>query len=339
MQVFGLPGHVIRNAGRASRLLDAKTPMIEAERRRDAVARWRRAMRDGLDAGQAARAVGVPRSTLYRWQAQPVPRSRRPHRVRANGWSRELRAEVERLRCDFPFWGKDKLGPILRKAGFAAANATVGRILKSLVERGLVMPVPQLIRKAGRKSAPKARPHAIRKPKDVTFERPGDVIQIDTLTLNLAPGRTVKHFDAYDVYAKWTVAKPYAQATAANAADFLKKVTAEMPWPIKAIQIDGGSEFMAEFETACRDNNIPLYVLPPRSPKLNGAVERCNGAWRYEFYATVDLPNHIDKIAEHVDAFQHLYNHHRPHGALDGLTPNEYLKICRDRITQPSHMS
>lgn len=339
MQVFGLPGHVTRNAGRASRLLGAKTPNIEETRRRDAVARWRRAMRDGLTADQAAHAVGVPRSTLYRWEARPAPRSRRPHRLRANGWSRELRAEVERLRGDFPFWGKDKLGPLLRKAGFIVSNATVGRILKSLVERGRVTPVPQLIRKAGRKCAAKARPHAIRKPKHVAFEKPGDVVQIDTLTLNLAPGRTVKHFDAYDVFAKWTVAKPYARATAANAADFLDKVTAEMPWPIKAVQIDGGAESMAEFETACAAKAIPLYLLPPRSPKLNGAVERCNSAWRYEFYATVDLPTNIDKIAEHVDAFQHLYNHHRPHGALDGLTPSEYLKICRDRSTQPSHMT
>lgn len=95
------------------------------------------------------------------------------------------------------------------------------------------------------------------------------------MTLTIAPGRTVKHFDAYDVFAKWTVAKPYAHATAANAADFLEKVAAEMPWPIKAIQIDGGSEFMAEFETTCQEKEIPLYVLPPRSPKLNGAVERC----------------------------------------------------------------
>lgn len=87
------------------------------------------------------------------------------------------------------------------------------------------------------------------------------------------------------------------------------------------------------------DREIPLYVLPPRSPKLNGAVERCNGAWRYEFYAATQLPDQFDRIAEHVDAFQHLYNHHRPHGALDGCTPNEYLKICRDRMTQPSHMS
>ena len=102
MQVFGLPGHVIRTAGRASRLLDAKTPTIEAERRRDAVARWRRAMRDGLDADRAAAAVGVPRSTLYRWENQPQPKSRRPHRMRANGWSPALRTEVERLRLDFP---------------------------------------------------------------------------------------------------------------------------------------------------------------------------------------------------------------------------------------------
>ena len=99
------------------------------------------------------------------------------------------------------------------------------------------------------------------------------------------------------------------------------KVTAEMPWPIKAIQIDGGSEFMAEFEKVSQDKKIPLYVLPPRSPKLNGAVERCNGAWRYEFYATVDLPANIDEIAEHVDTFRHLYNHRRPHGALDGPHP------------------
>ncbi len=54
MQVFGLPRHIIRNAGAASRLLGAKTPNIEAERRRDAVARWRRAMVDGLTASQAA---------------------------------------------------------------------------------------------------------------------------------------------------------------------------------------------------------------------------------------------------------------------------------------------
>jgi putative transposase len=338
MQVFGLPGHVTRNGRRASRLLDAKPPDIEAARRRDGVARWRGAMRAGLSAEQAAQAVGVPRATLYRWEKAPLPKSRRPHRLRPKNWSPALRAEVERLRLDYPMWGKEKLAPILRSQGLTVSNATVGRIIESLIARGRVPRVRDLIRKATRKTQHGKRPHAIRKPKDVSFEKPGDIIQIDTVTVTLAPNLTVKHFDAYDVHAKWTVAKPYRNATAQNAADFLDKVTAEMPWPVKAIQIDGGSEFMAQFELACAAKRIPLYVLPPRSPKLNGAVERCNGAWRYEFYAVVDLPNDIDKIADHVDAFQHLYNHFRPHGALDGKTPNQYLKICRANERPASHM-
>ena len=96
---------------------------------------------------------------------------------------------------------------------------------------------------------------------------------------------------------------------------------------------------MAEFELACRDAKLALYVLPPRSPKLNGAVERCNGAWRYEFYACNDLPLNLQKLAERVDAFQHLYNHHRPHGALAGITPAKYLSIRRAGEAAPSHMS
>ncbi|WP_029032403.1 integrase core domain-containing protein, partial [Salinarimonas rosea] len=87
----------------------------------------------------------------------------------------------------------------------------------------------------------------------------------------------------------------------------------------------GGSEFKAEFEKACADKKLALYELPPKSPKLNGAVERCNAAWRYEFYAVYDLPTGVDALNPHIDAFQNLYNHHRPHGALAGRPPAAYL--------------
>ena len=48
--------------------------------------------------------------------------------------------------------------------------------------------------------------------------------------------------------------------------------------PIKTnqIQIDGGSKFMGNFEQACKNNNISLFVLPPKSPKLNGGIKRIN---------------------------------------------------------------
>ena len=71
-----------------------------------------------------------------------------------------------------------------------------------------------------------------------------------------------------------------------------------MPYPLKAIQIDGGSEFIAEFETTGTERNPRLYILPPRSPKLNGDVERYNQTWRYEFHGCVELPNDIEKIAK-----------------------------------------
>jgi len=42
---------------------------------------------------------------------------------------------------------------------------------------------------------------------------------------------------------------------------------------------------MKDFEEACLAKNIALYVLPPKSPKYNGVVERNNGISRDEFYS------------------------------------------------------
>lgn len=68
-----------------------------------------------------------------------------------------------------------------------------------------------------------------------------------------------------------------SQATAGTAVAFLDELVGRMPFPVQAIQVDGGSEFMADFEEACQQRGIALYVLPPRSLKLNGRVERLNG--------------------------------------------------------------
>ena len=58
-----------------------------------------------------------------------------------------------------------------------------------------------------------------------------------------------------------------------------------MQFPVKAIQVDGDSEFQAESEHACGERDIRLFVLPPRSPKLNGRVERAQRTHKEESYA------------------------------------------------------
>ena len=336
MQVFGLQGAVYRGARLASRLA-AQTPHIEAVRR-DARRRYERARVAGRTAAAAAKAVGVSRATLHRWSRRLKPRSRRPHHVRPKTWSSALVRAVEALRADFPMWGKAKLGPLLRGEGFAVSDATIGRILRSLMDRGVVQPVPRLRRRPLSHRWTARRHYAVRLPKGLKPDQPGGVVQIDTVFINLAPGKAIKHFTAYDPVAKWTVAKAADRATARAASLFLEKVLADMPFPVKAIQVDGGSEFKAEFEKACQDKGLTLYELPPKRPQLNGAVERCNGSWRYEFYGVYELPRTVEALNPLLDSFQHLYNHHRPHGALGGLTPAAYLARRQANETPPSHM-
>jgi putative transposase len=340
MQVFGLPGHIIRTARTVSRLIDAQPPNYEAAIRRDTVLRWRAAMDNGLTAAQAAAAVGVSRATLYRWEKQPELQSRRPRRLRRPCWSPELAEAVEALRLDNPMWGKRKLAVLLRREGFTLSVSTVGRILAKLVKRGAIVPVPILRRKPAdrRWRFTNKQRHARRLPKGMRPSRPGEIVQIDTLFINIRPGKAIKHFTAYDPIAKWTVGRVANAATAASATALLDKLIDEAPFPITGIQVDGGSEFKAEFEKACQTRNLPLYVLPPKRPQLNGAVERNQGAWRYEFYESYDLPHRLEQLQPFVDAFAHRYNHVRPHDALDMKTPAEYLESISNGCPMSSHM-
>ncbi len=339
MQVRGLPRQIIRNGAVGARLLSAKTPDIEAERRRDAVARWRRARADGLTAEQAAHAVGVPRSTLYRWEKAAEPRSRRPHRVRQPKWPPALVEAVEAVRADNPMWGKRKIAALLKREGEAVGVSKVGRILKRLMDRGVVVPVPILRRRPGarRFRFDAGQRYAQRLAKGRKAKAPGELVQIDTLFVNIRPDQAIKHFTAYDPVAKWTVGHVATAASASAARRLLDKLIAAAPFTIRGIQVDGGSEFMSVFEDHCQDKGLELVVLPPKRPDLNGCVERAQSSWRYEFYASYDLPHRIDKLQPLVDAFAHRYNHHRPHQALGDLTPAEYLSRLSPP-TPPSHM-
>lgn len=58
----------------------------------------------------------------------------------------------------------------------------------------------------------------------------------------------------------------------------------EQPFLIRALQVDGGSEFAVEFEQACRQRGWHLFVLPRRSLNSMASVERANRTHTEEFY-------------------------------------------------------
>lgn len=278
------------------------------------------------------RTFDLSRATVYRWQKRFNPqdlsslkeRSRRPHRLRKPRWSTELIQAVQHLRETYPRWGKDKLVILLERKGFKASTSTVGRILSHLKKQGrLTEPKTQAIK--ARKRRPK-RPYAIRKPKDYVPHRPGDLVQIDTLDIRPLPGTILKQFTARDVISRWDVLEVHTRATAQLAAQFIDTLQKRMPFPLRAFQVDGGSEFYAAFEAACQLRGIRLFVLPPKSPKLNGAVERANRTHTEEFYEVTDCSWTTAELNQELLQWEKVYNTIRPHQALSYQTPLQFLK-------------
>jgi putative transposase len=290
----------------------------------------------GGNARLTCRHFDISAQTFYRWLRRYRPgdlttlesRSRRPRRLRQPSWSIELERAVLELRRQYPRWGKDKLAVLLRSAGHAVSVSMVGRILTRLKRRGLLVE-PVSNASAARRPAP-PRPYATRKPRDYVPHAPGDLVEVDTLDVRPLPGMVFKHFTARDVISRWDVLEVRSRATATTAAAFLDTVVARMPFALRAIQVDGGSEFHAAFEAACQRRGLRLFVLPPRSPKLNGAVERAQRTHTEEFYQLRPFSDFsVSGLNREIRAWERVYNTVRPHQALGYLTPLEFLRGAR----------
>ena len=76
------------------------------------------------------------------------------------------------------------------------------------------------------------------------------------------------------------------------------------------------------------DKGMQHVYIKPRTPRLNGKVERSHRIDAEEFYrllagVVIDDTNLFnDKLREWED----YYNYHRPHGGLGGQTPYERLR-------------
>jgi putative transposase len=148
---------------------------------------------------------------------------------------------------------------------------------------------------------------------------------VDTLSVTLGPGEVVKHFSALDLATRFSLAQVHGRATASLAARFLVELVSRAPFPIRAIQVDGGSEFMAEFETTCQRLGIRLFVLPPRSPKLNGHVERMRRTFRDEFY-TRPLPSRLSELQAELEAYLN-YLRVPPHSSTPAILSKTRLRM------------
>lgn len=294
--------------------------------------KWEKLQREGVCEKVIQEFVGISRASYYRTKKRLndlekgiAPPSKKPKKLNKPRWGEAEKQLVLKIRRENTTYGKNKIAIILKRDhGQTMSESTVGRIIKHLNEKGLLQKSASAMRAKRKRNFAKghAKPWSF---KDYSSLKMGERVQIDHMTVT-KNGICIKHFQAWDRRSKFIHAAVYSDAKSSSAKRFLLDFVKKKPFPIESIQVDGGSEFMAEFEEACATLGIPLIVLPPKKPTYNGGVQRGNRTFREEFYDKASLlADSLGAIRAELTKALQKYNSYRPHRNLKGLTPMQYV--------------
>ena len=170
----------------------------------------------------------------------------------------------------------------------------------------------------------KTRP---RKPKQMKlFEKdgPGDSIQVDVKVIKLRREK-VFQYTALDDCTRFRVLRLYRRQNQQSSLHFLAEIRRALPFAIKKLQCDNGSEFPLAFKLAVEEAGIRHRSIKPRRPQQNCKVERSHRIDDEEFWSRHTFDAHTDAEAP-LAAWERRYNHDRFSLALQGRTPGEKLQ-------------
>ena len=167
------------------------------------------------------------------------------------------------------------------------------------------------------------------------LHHPGQKVQIDVKYVPRRPGAPqLFQYQAKDLFTKLRFFRVYDELSAHHTVDFVKRCLGFFRFPIRCLQSDDGAEFTYLFydharehplDQLCRAQKIRHTLIPVATPRYNGQVERANRTDMEEFYrrsSFKDLPDLAAKLRRYLG----YYNEHRPHMAIDRLTPLQKLR-------------
>jgi transposase InsO family protein len=161
---------------------------------------------------------------------------------------------------------------------------------------------------------------------------PGHRVQLDVKFIQPLPGAPKANkyyqFTAIDDCTRLRVLRIYPKLNQQTAIQFLDYVLARLPFRVEVIQTDNGPEFGSSFHWHVLDKGAGHAYIKPRTPRLNGKVERSHRIDAEEFYRLLEgvVVDDAQVFNDKLQEWEDFYNYHRPHGGLDGQTPYERLK-------------
>ena len=104
----------------------------------------------------------------------------------------------------------------------------------------------------------------------------------------------------------------------------LRQIIEERGKPVR-IRVDTGAKYTSqELVEWCSKMGIEFLFIQPGRPMQNGYIERLNGTYRRDILDAY-MFNSLDEVRDLTWKWMEEYNNDRPHDALKGLSPREYL--------------
>jgi len=290
---------------------------------------------DDDNVARTCRHFGISRKSFYKWkrrldehgQAGLGDRARIPHTL-PRATPPAVVSKILYLRQQYHF-GAGRIAAYLKRFHqIAIATSSVHRIL---TRHGLPrMPANQ-----------KYRSH-VRRWRRYEKPQPGHRLQLDVKFLERIPGtrRRLYQFTAIDDCTRIRVLKIYDACNQRTAIRFIDEVRRRLPFRVQVVQTDNGAEFQSAFHWHLEQEDIRHVYIRPRTPHLNGKVERSHRVDDQEFYQLLDadgITDDIHLLNDKLREWEDYYNYHRPHGALEGQTPYERLlaKTSAEALPKP----
>lgn len=272
-------------------------------------------VRRGWSARKVGKHLGYHHTTVMKWVIKskkigyhPIPtKSSRPkhhpNELDENIINRivEIRKETKRT--------YEVIHHVLRNEGINISPSSVHRTLD---RKGLL-----------KKQSPWKRYHPpVSRP---VIEKPGSLVQIDTIHLMTGLKTRIYVMTLIDVYTRQTYAKCYEKLNSKISCDFLDEAESNIPFDFEMIQTDHGPEFGKWFTE--RTKRFHRYTRIGK-PNDNSHIERFNRTLQEECLDT--LPRNVRQINCELKKYLKYYNHERPHMGIKFQTPVQLLtKWCQ----------
>lgn len=277
----------------------------------------------------AVEAFGVSRRTYFVWQktlrdnqgklVSLVPKSTRPKRTRQMVVDERLLELIKQVREEYGRIGKEKLKVLVTAyadslgiTGYGASK--IGKIIRRhhyFFEGKKAPKISGASRKRMKRSPQGAQP---------------GYVELDSVHVRIHTTKLV-FVTVIDVATRVAYAKRVKTASSANTLEVLRDFQAQYAVAIHTVQTDNGSEFLGVFDDYLTQQNVTHYFSYPRSPKVNGYIERFNRTLQEEFIERCDawwydLTAGDQKLTKYLT----WYNAQRPHASLGYRPPLAYVQ-------------